>query len=242
MSDPIDDGVAGRAVSALVDGEASADEALLVCSQWRDDPHARARWHRYQLIGDVMRSDDLAQAESGAAFLASFRERLAQEPVVLAPHAAVSREAPPVPASQSLVLRKRSWVGPVSVAAGFVLVVGALLNSALVPGGSVGVGTALSLAGQAHGTALGGFGTSSLDFSPSFVSLDVASDSASMSSGHVGGVTGSGASFSQPEAPVAMPANDPQADAIAPSRRSFAPAESFSGRISLMRPAVYAAP
>ena len=43
-----------QALSALLDGEAAqADEA---CSAWCDDPQARADWHTYQLIGELLRT------------------------------------------------------------------------------------------------------------------------------------------------------------------------------------------
>ena len=48
---------------------------------------ARARrWHAYHLIGDVLRSDDLASAPGrDAAFLQRLSARLDDEPAVLAP-------------------------------------------------------------------------------------------------------------------------------------------------------------
>lgn len=99
-------------LSALADGEAAAlDEG---CRRWRDDPEARARWHSYQLIGDVLRSEDLASTGArDAAFLRGVRERLALEPVVV---------APPPPS------RLRHWLLPgAAAAAGFVAVAGVLV-------------------------------------------------------------------------------------------------------------------
>lgn len=72
-------------LSALVDGEVDALSAAALSEAWRHDAESRARWHRYQFIGDVLRSPELAGAGRDAAFLASLRGRLAQEPVVLAP-------------------------------------------------------------------------------------------------------------------------------------------------------------
>lgn len=104
-------------LSALADGEA---EALADgCRLWREDPEARAAWHAYQLIGDVMRSDELASsADRDAAFLARVRERLAQEPVPLAPTPA---------AGPTAGVRHLGWRAPVAVAAGFVAVAGVLV-------------------------------------------------------------------------------------------------------------------
>lgn len=100
-------------LSALADGDAQAADPA--CAGWRDDAEARRTWHAYQLIGDVMRSDDLARpAARDADFLAGLRERLAAEPVVLAPA--------PVPAR-----RRQHWLLPVAAAAGFVVVAGVLV-------------------------------------------------------------------------------------------------------------------
>ena len=99
---------------------------------WRDDPEARASWHAYQLIGDVLRSEDLA-AEPAAdeAFLVALRARLADEPVVLAPQARVERRAgAPMPAAvnaSTAAIRSRArWQGPLTMAAGFLVMLGGL--------------------------------------------------------------------------------------------------------------------
>ncbi|HRI18437.1 MAG TPA: RseA family anti-sigma factor, partial [Burkholderiaceae bacterium] len=88
MNDSTDSGRA-RALQdlcALVDGECDASALGGACAQWRTDASLRASWHAYHLIGDVMRSDELASdAGRDAAFVRSLRERLAQEPVILAP-------------------------------------------------------------------------------------------------------------------------------------------------------------
>lgn len=105
----------GAWLSALVDGQADGlDEA---CSRWRDDAGLRRDWHTYQLIGDVMRSEDLATRPAhDAAFLAGLRLRLAREPVVLAPAPAKRRQA---------------WLVPAAAAAGFVVVAGVLVVARL---------------------------------------------------------------------------------------------------------------
>ncbi len=111
---------AGERLSALMDGELEGAALARACAQWRDDPRARADWHAYHLIGDVLRSDDLAgDAGRDAVFLQAVRARLAREPVVLAPSA-------PAVASRPVVSRFRSWRTPTAVAAGFVAVAGAL--------------------------------------------------------------------------------------------------------------------
>ena len=103
-------------LSAAADGDADALSRLAGC--WRDDADARATWHRHHLIGDVLRSSELAQPSSrDAAFLLGIRARLAAEPVVLAPAAVVA--APRRAASR--------WAVPAAVAAGFVVVAGVLV-------------------------------------------------------------------------------------------------------------------
>ena len=118
-----------RILSALADGDATDSEAARAFQAWRDDADARASWHAYQLIGDVLRSDDLA-AEPAAdeSFLAALRARLADEPVVLAPQPRIESEPVPVSAPASVAgLRSRGrWQGPVAMAAGFLVVIGGL--------------------------------------------------------------------------------------------------------------------
>ena len=117
-------------LSALVDGELHAGAVAGACGRWRSDASSRATWHAYQLIGDVLRSEDLASDSArDAAFLSALRGRLAAEPVVLAPErAADEAEAAPVAASFGGAPRRRwTWAAPAAVAAGFVAVAGVLV-------------------------------------------------------------------------------------------------------------------
>lgn len=108
-------------ISSLVDGDAAAVQPG--CELWRDDVQARRDWHAFHLIGDVLRSDDLAAAPArDAAFLDALRSRLAQEPVVLAPQAAKATAAP---------ARRVGWLAPAAVAAGFAAVAGVLVVTRL---------------------------------------------------------------------------------------------------------------
>lgn len=119
-------------LSALSDGELDAQGTLAACADWRDDESARARWHTYRLIGDVLRSEDLAStAERDSSFLLAVRARLASEPVVLAPEPMPelkvesilsSFDAPAVGA----INRRWRWLAQGAVAAGFVAVAGSL--------------------------------------------------------------------------------------------------------------------
>lgn len=111
-------------LSALMDGELDESEIQRACAQWRDESDFRARWHVYQLIGDILRSDELAASCRGdAAFLSSLRGRLANEPVVLAPHALQQG----VGRSRAVVRRTRAWIGSAAVAAGFAAVIGVVI-------------------------------------------------------------------------------------------------------------------
>ncbi|MDE2082631.1 MAG: sigma-E factor negative regulatory protein [Burkholderiales bacterium] len=101
-------------MSALADGEGGAAAVDRACRGWRDDASARQKWHAYHLIGDVLRSDELAAPRGrDAAFLGALRQRLAAEPVVLAPAPAVRRRQP--------------WLVPAAMAAGFAAVAGVLV-------------------------------------------------------------------------------------------------------------------
>ncbi|MBL8350053.1 MAG: sigma-E factor negative regulatory protein [Burkholderiaceae bacterium] len=121
-----------QALSLLMDGELPPGEAAAALAGFRHDLAVRADWHAYHLIGDVLRSEDLAVAPAhDERFLQALRGRLAQEPapsdvlplVALAPGAA----AEPAPAA-SPRRRAANWlVAPAAVAAGFVAVAAVLV-------------------------------------------------------------------------------------------------------------------
>lgn len=99
---------------ALADGDVQAADKA--CSLWRDDAQARQAWHAYHLIGDVLRSDELAVSPArDAAFLAGVRARLVVEPVVLAPTV--------------LPRRRQPWLVPAAMAAGFAVVASVVVVS-----------------------------------------------------------------------------------------------------------------
>ncbi|RZI83182.1 MAG: hypothetical protein EOP38_13480 [Rubrivivax sp.] len=246
MSDRrLDDDVPFEALSALADGEASAPEVARACAAWRDDAKVRAHWNTYHLIGDAMRSEELAEASGSAHFLKSFRERLAQEPVVLAPAGLVARHQPSVvdvgvsvQQKPTVALRRRVWAGPMAVAACFVMVVGALVSgqgglsgdSALPPGSLAQASFPLTSSTQA--------------FAPS------ASAQAAWSSEH--GVTAAslaqGASFTQADVAQAnVDANavgasvwrDPQLDQALSTRHPSLGEQSFATPSGLARNVLY---
>jgi len=146
MSQPDSDHSSSRRIlSALADGDATDSEAVRAFQAWRDDADARSSWHAYQLIGDVLRSDDLA-AEPAAdeAFLVALRARLASEPVILAPQARAEEASIALPAvanASAATLRSRRWQNPLAMAAGFLAVIG-VLN--IVRPFAHGTGTALA--------------------------------------------------------------------------------------------------
>jgi sigma-E factor negative regulatory protein RseA len=125
------------ALSALMDGEAGDAEAERALRHWRDDERARADWHVYHLVGDVLRSNDLARSPAhDEAFVQALRQRLAQAPVMLAPT--------PVQAQPSTRRVRRRWIGSAAVAAGFVAVAGVMVVTRLALPGSEPAGALLA--------------------------------------------------------------------------------------------------
>lgn len=106
---------AQQQLSALMDGALTREDVAALCQDWREDTALHEAWHTWSVIGDVMRSQELAErAPHDQPLLAAIQARLAQEPVVLAPQAEV---APP---------HRLGWRMPAAMAAGCAMVVGAL--------------------------------------------------------------------------------------------------------------------
>ena len=98
-------------MSALADGELAGGEPAEACRSWAGNADARRDWHAWHLIGDVLRSEDLAaDPRRDRRLHAAIRVRLREEPVVLAPAAS------PAPA-------RARWTVGAAMAAGFVFVV-----------------------------------------------------------------------------------------------------------------------
>ncbi|MET0519153.1 MAG: sigma-E factor negative regulatory protein [Burkholderiaceae bacterium] len=106
-------------LSALADGRADAAELDALLARWGEQPALREQWQTTQLIGDVLRSSELAgQSVAGEALLQSLRDRLAQEPPPrrLGSSAAEAEDSTERGREQGL----RAWLPPLAVAASFV--------------------------------------------------------------------------------------------------------------------------
>jgi len=114
-------------LSAMADGEADAADVGRGCAAWTaGDEEARRSWHAYHLIGDVLRSGDLANPPGrDLAFLQRLSARLDDEPAVLAPA--------PLPAAGPS-RRRPAWAWPAALAAG-VMALATVLVVALGPSG-----------------------------------------------------------------------------------------------------------
>ncbi|MEO5845337.1 MAG: sigma-E factor negative regulatory protein [Caldimonas sp.] len=145
--DPVGD-LAKERLSALADGELDAAGAASSCRAWVESRELRDDWHAWHLIGDVLRSDDLA-SEPGRdeRFRAALRSRLGSEPVVLAPAALPSAPA----AHFERPAQRRAWAAG-ALAAGVVLVAGTF---AVVRPGDSPLPSRLALGGPAPAAAPG---------------------------------------------------------------------------------------
>lgn len=71
-------------ISALADGALRGDDFASAMQQLSDDDNARAQWHCYHVVGDVLRSDALGNAGGDLDFLKRLEARLADEPARVA--------------------------------------------------------------------------------------------------------------------------------------------------------------
>lgn len=149
-----------------MDGELPAHEVAAALAAWQQDADLRADWHAYHLIGDVLRSEDLAtRPAADEAFLQSLRLRLADEPVPLAP-APLAAPEPAIAgpdrqaANGGPVLHRaarsrwRRLMAPAAVAAGFVAVVGMLGVSQLMTPTPAGPTLAAAPAGASDASGM----------------------------------------------------------------------------------------
>lgn len=99
-------------VSALADGQVQADVLAHVAASVGGSDHARAAWHSYHLIGDVLRSNDLADCRGDHAFVARLRARLVQLPAASAPMFVDRPETAPL-----ATVGERGAIRPASISA-----------------------------------------------------------------------------------------------------------------------------
>jgi len=72
-------------ISAFLDGELHGETLQATVDALSTDPDARAQWHLHHVVGDVLRSEELAaNAPGDLQFLAKLEKRLANEPIVSA--------------------------------------------------------------------------------------------------------------------------------------------------------------
>jgi sigma-E factor negative regulatory protein RseA len=107
-------------ISALADGELPLELAAATVDALAGDSHAQATWHTYHVIGDVLRSPELAPGVKEQAFWERLQARLPAvdklEPVVEAP-VVVPLQPPSVAANASQMHWR--WAG---LAAGIAVV------------------------------------------------------------------------------------------------------------------------
>lgn len=105
-------------ISALMDGELFDDEADAIFDRLKRSTDAQDEWLVYHLIGDVLRQPDHVHADISLAV----RERLTDEPTVLAP--------------RSRAMHRARWFAVSAAASVMALTVVAWLSAKMVPQGA----------------------------------------------------------------------------------------------------------
>lgn len=72
-------------ISALADGRLSGSDFVHVVEAMAADDAARATWHDYHLIGDILRRGEQAAVGGGQEFLSRFQARMLNEPLLAEP-------------------------------------------------------------------------------------------------------------------------------------------------------------
>lgn len=109
-------------ISALADGQLHGD-AFAEAMACTDDDEGLGTWQLYHLVGDVLRSNELARADGSNLLLSRLREQMAQEapvqrPVALVPEPALTVVAQAEsPAANASVFRWKMVAGVASLAA-----------------------------------------------------------------------------------------------------------------------------
>jgi sigma-E factor negative regulatory protein RseA len=126
-------------LSRLADGDVDSSVAGPLCQAWGQDAGLRKTWHEYQLIGDLLRSEDLLrEPQRDADFLAELRTKLAVEPPIVAPMPAAAARP------------SKRWMFPSALAAGVVAAAGVLLvMQATLPRGTGAASGPIALSPEA---------------------------------------------------------------------------------------------
>ncbi|MBA2674241.1 sigma-E factor negative regulatory protein [Ramlibacter sp.] len=136
-------------ISALADGQLQGDDFARGVQATAADPQALAAWQDYHLIGDVLRSSELAASSPSAAFLARLQVRLDAEAPLQPERPIPADEQPPAfdlrraPANEAS-MRWKMVAGVASLAA-----VAAIGWNVAGPGNAPGQGQFAGLAPQA---------------------------------------------------------------------------------------------
>ncbi|MEO9042658.1 MAG: sigma-E factor negative regulatory protein [Rhodoferax sp.] len=77
-------------ISALADGQLRGEEFARAVEAVTADAQALATWHAYHVVGDVLRSGELAACRQDVAFIARLKNRLRQEQTPTLPLNAVT--------------------------------------------------------------------------------------------------------------------------------------------------------
>lgn len=72
--------LSGERLSALVDGGLQGDERAQALGALLSEPQSAVTWHAYHVVGDVLRSAELAPTTDDFAFWEKLERRLAQQP------------------------------------------------------------------------------------------------------------------------------------------------------------------
>lgn len=81
-------------LSAMVDGELDPVEMVQALGAVAGDANNVRQWHAYHVVGDVLRSAELAAVGRDLEFLRKFEQQLAQEPVYPQPQSTALQATP----------------------------------------------------------------------------------------------------------------------------------------------------
>lgn len=122
-------------ISALVDGQLDGDQFLRTMTEVCSEPEAAQTWLAYHVVGDVLRSPELAPSVHDLQFLDRFSQRLALEADLRPANAQMSEEglgldpsplplAALLPSANDSVFRRKMWAGAACVLVSAVLGLG----------------------------------------------------------------------------------------------------------------------